>query len=149
MPYATQADLIARFGTAEIQQISDLDRTGAISVGRVAKALDDASRQIDGYVGTRYALPIPAVQVPVLLQDWCCDIARYLLMTRPTEEARTRRNEAIKMLQEVARGQFQLGLSATELRAPDISGPRVAPTGRRSFSADTLSDYAAIPTERR
>src|SRR4051812_35388029 len=100
MPYATQANLTARFGTAEVQQLSDVNNTGAIDAARVTQALADASNTIDGYLSSRYSLPLASP--PAMLELLCCDLARYKLATRPTEEMRKRAEDALAWLTKVA-----------------------------------------------
>ena len=56
MPYATPLDLEQRFGAAELIQQTDL--TGAANTDTLACVLDDASALIDGYLASRYPLPI-------------------------------------------------------------------------------------------
>ncbi len=144
MSYSTQAALIERFGSAEIQQISDINQTGAIDAGRVTQYLADASTLIDGYISGRYALPIPAGNIPSVLEKLCGDLTRYMMAKRPTEEMRSRYTDAISLLKSVANGQFDLGLDPTGKPAVDTSGPTIANDPGRVFTSDTLCDYTTI-----
>ena len=58
MPYATPLDLEQRFGAAELIQQTDLSGAGEYNADTVARALEDASALIDGYLASRYPLPI-------------------------------------------------------------------------------------------
>ena len=64
MPYATQADLETRFGSAELAQLTDRISGSVIDAAVVGRALADAEAEIDGYLAARYQLPLasaPAV----------------------------------------------------------------------------------------
>jgi phage gp36-like protein len=105
--YATQQDLIARFGYDEIAQLSDTEGTGALDQARIDQVLADTDARIDGYLGSRYVLPLTTS--PPILANLACDIARYLLAkTVPTDEMRARYEDAVKWLTSVAKGDFSL-----------------------------------------
>jgi phage gp36-like protein len=111
MPYATQADLEARFGADELTQLTDRVGAGVPDAAIVARALADADAEIDGYLASRYALPLATV--PPVLVRIACDIARYRLWEdRASEEVRRRYEDARRMLESIARGQVSLGLPA-------------------------------------
>lgn len=79
MAYATVADLVARYTEPTIAGLTDLTRLGSVNAEIAQQGLDDASAEIDGYLASRYELPLPA---PVrLLSLYCCDIAVYRLAT--------------------------------------------------------------------
>ena len=81
---------------------------------------------MDGYIGSRYTLPLP--QVPPVLEGYCIDIALYELMKlRPMgdiEDARKRYEDALRFLRELNRGEVSLGLP--EASAGDISTSGIA-----------------------
>ena len=51
--YCTQADIEERFGQAELVQLTDRTRTGQVDATTVARAITDASAEIEGYLATR------------------------------------------------------------------------------------------------
>jgi phage gp36-like protein len=111
MPYAAQADLEARFGADELTQLTDRVGAGVPDAGIVARALADADAEIDGYLASRYALPLATV--PPVLARIACDIARYRLWEdRASEEVRLRYEDARRTLESIAKGQVSLGLPA-------------------------------------
>jgi phage gp36-like protein len=145
--YAVEADLIKRFGQAEILALSDLDRSGAIDHTRTAQALADASAEIDGYLQSRYQLPLS--DVPAMLSLLCCNVARYLLMgTRPTEEARSRYDDAIKYLRDIATGKFGLGLDPSSGTPAPVTTATLVQRDR-VFSGDALRDFTSPYVGRR
>lgn len=140
MPYATQQDLVDRFGATELVQLSDRadPPSGAVDAAVVAKAIADAGELIDGYLAARYALPIPA-PVPALLSDLCGVIARYKLhINEPPERVRKDYEDALKRLREISDGTIILqvaGAQSAEISADD--GPAIAGP-ERVFSRDTM-----------
>ena len=77
--YATLQDLIDRFGESELIELTDRSGGEAITVDQavVGKALADAGEEIDGYLASRYRLPLDPV--PGLVTRWACDLARASL----------------------------------------------------------------------
>lgn len=138
MPYATQQDLIDRFGLDEITQISDETGSGTLDTGRVAQALADANAQVDGYLGTRYTLPLSTVPPALTLN--ACDVARYRLARMPTDEMRQRYQDALRWLGKVATGEYGLGVDAQGQTPAETSGIQIS-ADRRVFDRDRLSDY--------
>jgi phage gp36-like protein len=108
VPYATQADLEDRFGVDELTQLTDRVGSGMPHPAIVARALADADAEIDGYLASRYELPLATV--PPMLVRVACDIARYRLWEdRASEEVRLRYEDARRMLESIARGMVSLG----------------------------------------
>lgn len=141
MTYATQQDLIDRYGEEEIVQLTDRadPPQGAIDATAVTRALEDASHEIDGYLAARYTLPLTTT--PQVLVRLACDIARYRLYDdRATEAVTQRYRDAVRFLEAIARGQVNLGLDASA-QAPATSGGPDFSAPDRVFSAETLADY--------
>ena len=139
MSYATQQNLVDRFGESEILKISDRDGDGAIDAGVVAKALADADAEIDSYIGKRYALPLASV--PARVVALAEDLALYKLYpSNPSDDVVNYRNDAIAFLRDVARGTAVLpGLDGAD-PAPVSAGVEVAGP-ERVFSRDTLKGF--------
>lgn len=108
--YATYADMLARFGERELIQLTDRTLTGAPDQVLAEGVLEEASAEIDGFIGTRYDVPLPTV--PRILVGYCCDIARYRLCgaeVQTTESIRDRYQDARRFLELVAAGKVGLG----------------------------------------
>lgn len=131
MGYATQQDMVDRFGETELVQLTNRDNPAATTINAtvIGKALADADAQIDGYLG-RYTLPLAIV--PPMLTRHACDIARYHLYDeRATEQAQKRYDDAIAYLKDVAKGDILLG--------PTTAGETPAPAdGAQVESADSV-----------
>lgn len=132
MAYCTQADLIERFGEAELQAIAR-DETGiAIDTAVVERACEDASGEIDGYVSAA-GYPVPLVPVPRIVIANACDIARYRLYDeQASEQVQKRYDDAVKFLKSVSRGEVRLGISTGP--ASSSAGSVQMNTGRRAFN---------------
>lgn len=139
MTYATQQDLVDRFGSDELIQLTDRTNVGTIDSTVVTRALGDADAEINGYLAGQYALPLATV--PAVLVRLACDIARYQLSAdRVTESVRDRYKDAVAMLSKISRGDVQLGVAVGQAPAPTDSGIAfTAPD--RVFSRTKLNDY--------
>ncbi|MES8308143.1 DUF1320 domain-containing protein [Cutibacterium acnes] len=139
--YATLQDLVDRFGETELVQLSDRAATGAIDPAVVARKLADAAAEIDSYLVGRYTLPL--TPVPTVLARLACDIARYHLYDdRATEQVTQRYRDAIRFLEQVAKGAVQLGVvpdgtPAVPSAAPEFDAPL------RVFDRTSLRDFLA------
>ena len=60
MTYTSQADLVDRYGTDMLVDLTDRETppADAIDAAVVARALDDTDAAIDGFLLGRYALPL-------------------------------------------------------------------------------------------
>ena len=106
--YATEQDLVARFG-AEIGNLKLM----VSNPDFVKDAIQDATEEINGHIGDRYPLPLP--NVPSNLKRMACDIARYrLYFDQPTEEVRKRYEDAIAFLKRVADNKAHLQIQLPE-----------------------------------
>jgi phage gp36-like protein len=143
MPYATAQDLIESLGEREATQISDRARTGMPDAGVLDQALADASGEMDAYIGRRYALPLTyssgSPGTPGQLLKRCAvDIARYRLTgteVMETEAIRSRFKDAIRVMEQIAKGELSLGdvvlLGAGS--AASVSGASAVRTGDKQF----------------
>ena len=133
MPYATPLDLEQRFGAAELIQQTDLTGAGVANPDTLARALDDASALIDGYLASRYPLPISTP--PALLVTLCCDLARYALyIDAAPEVVEKRRDAAVATLRDIAAGRVALDVGQAGASTPAPSGlAEVVRPGRKVF----------------
>ncbi len=139
--YATQEDMRVRFGQTELVQLTDRAPTAdQVDTDVMGRALLDADAEINMRLHSRYALPLE--NVPRVLVNIACDIARWRLMEdRATDQVTRRYEEALKLLDRIAQGKLSLGLEAGESRLKATGGPAVT-GGARVFSRKRLADYA-------
>lgn len=134
MPYASQQDLIERFGEDDLIVAADRDRDGVIDAEVVETALEDAAAEIDSYLAQVYRLPLPSV--PPLIRRLACDIAFHRLSPEAdtaTEHRRTRYGEAVSLLKKLAKREITLGLpeAPTSRIKPSVSSAPRRWRGRR------------------
>ena len=152
MPYATTAQMLARFTEREVVALTDTAGTGLVDAEKLGLALVDASAEIDGYIGRRYALPLtrggaPLPATPQILVGLCCDIARYRLTgteVQETEAIRARFRDAVKVLMSLGDGSVVFAESPDLLSSgnPNAAGAVVRTNQRdRMFGTDTLGSY--------
>lgn len=139
MTYATQQDMVDRFGADELIQLTDRTNIGAIDSTVVSRALGDADAEINGYLAAQYSLPLATA--PAVLVRLACDIARYRLSAdRASEAVRNCYKDAVTFLKSLSRGEAQLGVATGQAPAPTDSGIAfTAPD--RVFNRSNLSDY--------
>lgn len=132
MSYATQANMIARFGEDEVLALTDRASSGVIDGLVLTDALAEADAEIDPYLAPRHVLPLAST--PRILSGFACDIARYRLCgagVSETDEVRNRYKDAIKFLEKIARGEIGLGMdAANHVAQPTNTVQFATPTGR-------------------
>lgn len=107
MPYATQDDLIQRFGHEELIQLTDRALIGQIDRATVGAALGDADAAIEGYLAARYAVPV--TPIPALLRRLACDMARFFLHGNAAPEpVRQAYEDALRVMKDLADGRAVL-----------------------------------------
>lgn len=145
MAYATEADIVELYG-ADALYVADHDGDGASDTAAVERALSSASDEIDSHLAVRYTVPLE--DTPSVVRQWCVDIALYRLAlshTVLTEEHRTRYEDALKALKNVADGKQRLVFPAdggsTGEPEEDL-GPNPIVTGgpEREFTRDKMRD---------
>lgn len=114
--YCNKQSLVEQFGQQELIDLTDRNSLGKIVDGVLERAIKDASAEMDGYIGSRYQLPLS--HVPEILLSIACDITRYRLYDNaPTDVVTTRYNNQIKFLKSVSKGEVTLGISTEGVQA--------------------------------
>jgi len=114
MTYATQQDMIDRFGEDELISLTDRNDVGVIDATVISRALEDAQDLIDVYLAkASYALPLTTV--PRILKRISCDIARHSLYDEDsTEQVDERFKEALKTLKSIASRDVELNIDGAK-----------------------------------
>jgi len=141
MSYATQQDLIDRYGEQELIELTDRadPPTGAIDATVVSKRIADADAIIDSYLGARYKLPLSSV--PEILVGISCTIARKKLYAdAPLDEVINDDKDAMRMLRDISNGTAKLEVAGVE-SAADTTGAPVLNSGAQVFNKDTMGGF--------
>jgi len=113
--YVAPADLGARFGEGELIDLAPAtDGAEGHDTAAVEAAIGDAEAAMDGYLRSRYALPL--AEVPPELTAIAADLARYELRARAgginqstmSDDVVARRDRAIQRLKDIQAGKFVL-----------------------------------------
>ena len=139
MAYCTQADILEVLDEDDLIQFTDDDGAGTVDEAKVARAIADADAEIDGYCGTKYEVPFTTV--PGMIRKVSVDIAVYNLegrRSKVSEQRQARYDNAVKFLNNVARGLISLG--ANDPGTDDDSGPEATtPKSDRIFTMGRTS----------
>lgn len=132
MIYGTQEDFEEAFSRRELEQLladgADYDRQ--------AQA---AAQLVDGYMASRYTLPLAAV--PDMVRAWALDVTRYRLWSEQApEEVRRRYEDAMGQLRDLAAGKISLPPDANGV-APVVGFNAEGEGAERVFTMTTLADY--------
>ena len=140
MTYATESDLVERFGFEELAQRTSRTDGQSIDAVVLARALADAQAEIDGYLATRYMLPLAST--PAVLVRLAADLARYQLCgDKLPDSVRQRYVDAVSVLKRLASGEVQLA-GISPVPALGGSGNAVAVRSpERVFGASQLQGY--------
>ncbi len=152
MVYAQPSDMSARYPNRDLVQLTNEDPTQTtVNQAALTQALADASAEIDGYLESRFALPL--TDPPAVLARLACDIAMYRLQTlRPLHdlaEARKRYEDAVALLMRVADGTLTLGLAPDNQEPGEAAGSVVTDAGgdrsgalpQRMFNRGSLKGF--------
>ena len=127
--YATVQDCIDRRGEEALRELADDPHADDLAWSALESALEDASDEIDAYVGARHELPLDPV--PRLLVRLCVEIGAYRRADTAdiaTEEMRKRYEDAIRLLRDIQSARASLGVRDPDPPA-EASGPAVRFSG--------------------
>lgn len=143
--YIQAQDLTDVMDEVTLRQLStDNSRATEANQAVIAKACEYATETVDGYLRSRYQLPLN--QVPTLVRNICLQLARYWLYSRRPEgkgfpdNVKETHSQALKDLERIASGKLHLGL--TEIGAEgDDSLPSALKFKARAPQKLDLSGY--------
>lgn len=139
MSYATLAEMITRFGEAELVQRTDRAEGVSIDTVVLERALADADAEIDGYLAGRYTLPLAST--PAVLVRLAADMARYRLYDDGVPDTvRQRYEDAVSLLKRMASGDVLLpGLQGVATAGVETAYHAFAP---RQITDDSVRGFA-------
>lgn len=114
--YIQAQDLTDVMDEVTLRQLStDNSRATEANQAVIAKACEYATETVDGYLRSRYLLPLN--DVPTLVRNICLQLARYWLYSRRPEgkgfpdNVKETYSQALKDLERIASGKLHLGLT--------------------------------------
>lgn len=138
MTYATLAQMTERYGSALLVSLTDRAEvpTGLVDGAIVDRALADADAMIDGYLASRYALPLTAT--PPFLSDLAQAVAIWKLHNyEPDPKITKDYDNALRSLRDIASGALRIpGAAGVEPAATGGSGAQITDRERPLTAAN-------------
>lgn len=140
--YLTAQDLEQAFSEKTLIELTnDSSRATDIDYERLTAAMQQATETVDGYLRSRYLLPLETV--PTLVRHIALQIARYWLYSRRPEgklpdNVKETYSQALKDLSAIQNGKLHLGLATSQ--APDLVADALKFKARSGEKMD-LSGY--------
>ncbi len=128
MQYITTQDLTEVLSERSLIDLSnDTSRATEVDNGVLDKACQYATETVDGYLRSRYTLPLTSV--PTIVRNICLQLARYWLYSRRPDgkgfpdNVKETHSQALKDLERIQNGKLHLGIkelgSNTDDNLPD------------------------------
>ena len=139
--YATVQQMTDRFGANLLVALTDRAAvaTGLIDSAIVEKALNDASEVIDGYLASKYVLPLATT--PGIVADLCQSIAIYKLhITQPDEKIVRDHQDGLKALRDIADGRLRVPVAGLDPTVTGGSGVQIVDR-ERPFTEDNMTGF--------
>lgn len=140
MAYCSEANLKARFGDQEVDDLLDRDNNDTADTNALASAQTDTDAMIDGYLAARYTTPLTTV--PDLIVGIACNVCRYLLWgNNAPEEVRKRYEDSLKQLKDISNGVITLPTDEITTMSTASGVSYVDTSETRIFTLSSLSDF--------
>lgn len=141
MTYAAQDDLVTRYGSDLLIELTDRSEepTGQIDTAVVEKAATGTDALIDGYLQGRYQLPL--VETPPLLREVAEALTIYKLHRYAASDMIADQHKAaLTTLEKIAKGIVKLPIAGVEPAAKPGNGVRVTDR-ERPLTASSLKGF--------
>lgn len=143
MPYSTLTDISNAITESSVLQLTDDEGVNEINESRVSAAISFADELINGYLRSRYTLPLGST--PPMIKDLSVNIAVYKLYDRRfpanmPDSIQKKYDGSIKLLESIQKGIISLGVEAVS--EPAEGGFKTNKTSSdRIFSKEILDNY--------
>lgn len=142
MSYCTLDDILKKIPRENVQQLTDDEGIGDINQDRVNDAITEAGTIIDGYLTSRYTVPL--VPTPPLVNHLAVDLSIYAIYSRRfetqmPESMKDRNDNALKLLKQIQLGVIQLGMETPVTAPGDYKSNKTVLD--RIFSKDRMDKY--------
>ena len=122
MGYCTKDDLLTKIPADYLVDLADDDGDGQVDDTVINEAIEQASAEIDTYLGSRYSTPLSSV--PKIVKKLCIDIVLYNLHLRSdkvTDAWKDTYKNAVELLKAIAKGDVTIGVEVE----PESTGFKV------------------------
>lgn len=139
MSYATNAELRSRLGDAAFRELYGANPAAADD------DLASAAAEINGAIGSRYAVPVTAEEPLRLLKDWNLTLAEERASARAagaafSDKVKSRVEQVRKYLAMILAEEFQLP-GATANNTDSVAAHVVVSADEPNFTRDSLEGY--------
>lgn len=143
MPYSTLAGIEKVLSSKEIARLTDDTSGQVVDVQIVEDAISSADELIDGYLRSRYALPL--MTTPKLITNISVDLAIYFLhqrrfRTNMPESIESQYKNQLKLLEQIQKGFLHLGIEQKSTLTNQSGGVRVNKTDSDRYFSKNLMD---------
>lgn len=141
MPYIVQADLIEQLSVSKLIQLTDDEKLGVVNTDRVNRAIAKAQGVVDGYLQSRYTVPLAAPSE--LVKGWMIVLVKYELYQRRdqiSESLEAAYKAAMGQLRDVQSGKLLLGVEPLPSASSQASSGAVYGPAR-IFTRDALEGF--------
>jgi phage gp36-like protein len=142
MPYSTLTDIQNAITAASVIQLTDDTGAGTVDQGKVDAAVLAADELINGYLRSRYTLPLAST--PPLIKDLSVSIAVYRLYDRRfaanmPDSIKAKYDNALRLLGMIQKGTISLGIESTTQVEGTFKTNKTSDD--KTFSKDILDQY--------
>lgn len=149
MGYCSVSDITTTISNYDLVQLTDDSDGDEVVTAKIDAAIDYADNLVDGYLRSRYNLPLSST--PDELKYIAIEIVVYRLYSLRTfapvpENIKERYNDALKQLYQIQRGQFNLGIEDTDEPSGKLMRTNKADTGiatEKYYDKEKWDDHAS------
>lgn len=141
MAYCNLAGITGVLAEAEIARLTDDIAGEIVDTDKVDVAISNADELIDGYLRSRYKLPLGTV--PNFIKNISVSLAIYFLYQRRfrdnmPESIETQYKNQIRLLEQIQKGFINLGIEVVSTETAQTGGVRVNKTSSDRYFNSTL-----------
>ena len=145
MNYSSLSDILSTLSESEIARLTDDAQGKTVNQDIVNEAITKGDEFLNGYLRSRYSLPLSTV--PALVKDISVELAIYNLFlrryrTKMPESADSQYKATIKTLEQIQKGFINLGIEPKAQEGGQVGTFRTNKTSSdRLFSKDLLNGF--------
>lgn len=139
-PYLTIAQFVDRITLDEAIRLTEAVVPGKMDKARIIAAITDAQSVVDGYLATKYSVPLSPA--PALITSLVYDLTvAKLWRGAPPEDVATARAAATQTLRDLAKGVMALPDSAVLTPTATSPTPILMETSERLFNRSRMAEF--------